>query len=198
MIKAIIFDYYGVLTTDQYLTWLKHNPQIMRRHAHEIEILSKAQDVGLAPDVFFKRLGAIAQLPAEEVRGGFDERVDMNIELIKYIECLRRDGFKTAILSNSPMRLYDDVAEHQLTSLFDEVLCSEDAGIVKPDPAIFSMMLKRLEVTAEEAIFIDDRAYNVRGAEAIGMKGILYTDFESLESDLARNGVNVSCESPRI
>jgi HAD superfamily hydrolase (TIGR01509 family) len=195
MIKAIIFDYYGVLTTDQYLTWLKQNPQVMRRNAHEIEVLSKAQDVGLAPTEFFSRLASIAELPVEEVRGGFDAREDMNNELIEYIGCLRNDGYKTAILSNSSLGLYKEVAEHKLTNLFDEVLCSEEAGVVKPNPAIFDMMLKRLKVGAKEAFFVDDRAYNVSGAEAIGMKALLYSDFARLQSDLVRYGVRVKCES---
>lgn len=195
MIKAIIFDYYGVLTTDQYLTWLKHNPSVMEENATEIEALSKSQDVGMAADEFFKRLGQIAGLAASEVRDDFGERNIMHLGVLELIRQLKLEGFKTAILSNSSLALYDEVEAKNLSGLFNEVLCSEDAGVVKPERQIFEIMLDRLKVAAEESVFVDDRAYNVHGAEALGIKGILYTDLANLRVELARLGIIQTAES---
>ncbi len=192
MIKAIIFDYYGVLTTDQYMSWLRHNPSILDEHAAEIEELSKAQDRGLDANEFYNRLGKIAGLPASEVRDDFGERNIMHLGLIEYIRRLRDSGLKTAILSNSSLSLYDEVERHHLSGFFDEVLCSEEAGMMKPDPAIFNIMLERLGVEAGEAVFVDDRAYNVKGAAAVGMTGIYYTDLAGLRADLIRCEVKLN------
>lgn len=192
MIKAVIFDYYGVLTTDQYLSWLHRHPEVVSHNQGAIESLSKAQDLGLNTDEFFARLAAIAKLPVQEVRGEFGIHKVTDRGLVHYIGQLRNLGLKTAILSNAPLSLYDSIAQLGLGHLFDAVLCSEEAGVVKPDPAIFTMILKRLGLSPDQAIFTDDRDYNVQGAEAVGMKGILYTDLANLRLELAKLNIVAS------
>ena len=190
MIKAIIFDYYGVLTTDKYLTWLGRNPDVQAKHAEEIEALSQAQDAGLTADEFFGQLAKIAGQPESAIRGEFDIHGVAHQGLVDYIRHLRRKGLKTAILSNSPSSLYAEVAKHHLTRLFEVVLCSEEAGVTKPDPKIYEMVLKRLGMSAPEAIFVDDREYNVRGAEAIGIEGVVYTGLTDLKAEFIRRGID--------
>ena len=190
MIKAIIFDYYGVLTTDKYLTWLGRNPDVQAKHAEEIEALSQAQDAGLTADEFFGQLAKIAGQPESAIRGEFDIHGVAHQGLVDYIRHLRRKGLKTAILSNSPSSLYAEVAKHHLTRLFEVVLCSEEAGVTKPDPKIYEMVLKRLGLSAPEAIFVDDREYNVRGAEAIGIEGVVYTGLTDLKAEFIRRGID--------
>jgi len=190
MIKAIIFDYYGVLTTDQYLSWLHRNPDVQQLHADKIQRLSQAQDVGLSADEFFSRLAEIAGEPESVVRGEFSIHGVAHEGLVEYVRHLRRKGLKTAILSNSTMSLHAEAAKHHLTHLFDVILCSEEAGVTKPDPKIFRMVLERLEVSAEEALFVDDRDYNVRGAKSVGIQGIVYTGLTDLKADLISRGID--------
>src|SRR5579875_2047899 len=55
-------------------------------------------------------------------------------------------------------------------ALFDRfraVLVSGDEKLVKPDAAIYRLALARFGLAAGEAVFIDDRADNVAGAEAV-------------------------------
>ena len=190
MVKAIIFDYYGVLTTDSYMTWLEHNPSVEKEHATQIEALSKAQDSGIDDNEFFSRLGQLAGQSQEEVRGEFGAHGSMHRELLDYIGELRQQGLKTAILSNSAVSLYDEVAKHQLGPLFDVILCSEEAGVAKPDPKMYHLALKRLNVSPDEALFVDDRQYNVNGAEAVGIDAVIYTGLTGLKSELKRRGIH--------
>ncbi|WP_399896012.1 HAD family hydrolase [Streptomyces sp. BBFR51] len=81
----------------------------------------------------------------------------------------RRAGLKVGILSNSvglhPWNLYDgyDVHRH-----FDAVVLSEKVGIRKPDPEIFRLVLRKLDLSAQECVFVDDTAHHLPAAEELG------------------------------
>ena len=190
MIKAIIFDYYGVLTTDSYLTWLDRHAQVTAEHASEIEQLSKAQDEGIDDAEFFSRLAAIADEPAERIQAEFNIHGVAHRGLINYIRHLRRKGLETAILSNADISLYNQITGHGWNKLFEVILCSGEAGVTKPDPKIFRMVLSRLDVLPAEALFVDDREYNVQGALAAGIEGIHYTGLTNFKAELIARGID--------
>jgi len=58
---------------------------------------------------------------------------------------------------------------------FDVIVYSCEEGVCKPDPEIYRRALERLSVAPEEAVFIDDKADNVAGARAAGLKALQYT-----------------------
>jgi 2-haloacid dehalogenase len=72
---------------------------------------------------------------------------------------------------------------------FKDVVVSGDEKLIKPDAAIFELLLARNKLKAADCIFIDDNAANVRGAEAVGMKGHHFTGPEGLRSVLTKLGV---------
>jgi epoxide hydrolase-like predicted phosphatase len=97
-------------------------------------------------------------------------------ELIDYIRALR-PRYKTAMLSNAWDDLRDVVVnEWRIGEAFDELIISAEVGVAKPDPRIYRLTLKRLEVEPSEAIFIDDFLRNVEGAQAAGIHAIHFQD----------------------
>ncbi|MES2754640.1 MAG: HAD family phosphatase [Pseudomonadota bacterium] len=72
---------------------------------------------------------------------------------------------------------------------FRGIIVSGDEKVTKPDPAIYRLALDRFDLRAEEAVFIDDVAANVAGAQAVGMRGIVFTDAATLRTDLAALGL---------
>lgn len=57
-------------------------------------------------------------------------------------------------------------------TLLDRDLISESEGLRKPDPAIFERALKKLNVMAEETIFVGDHPiHDVAASRAVGMQG---------------------------
>ena len=79
-------------------------------------------------------------------------------------------------------------------ALFDRfraILVSGDEKLVKPDAAIYRLALSRFGVAAGDAVFVDDRADNVAGAEAVGMTGIVFTDAAALRASLQGLGLPV-------
>ena len=64
--------------------------------------------------------------------------------------------------------------------LMDGMIVSGFEHLLKPDPAIYRLLLDRYGLKAEECVFIDDRDVNIEAARAVGMKGIVYTGPEAL------------------
>ena len=64
-----------------------------------------------------------------------------------------------------------------------------DERLLKPDPAIYRVLLERNGIDAAACVFIDDSEKNVRGAEAVGMKAIHFTTPQALRADLAGMGL---------
>ena len=61
--------------------------------------------------------------------------------------------------------------------------------IVKPDPAIYRLLLDRNGLEATSCLFIDDSPKNVAGAEAVGMTAHHFTSPEALRGYLRGAGI---------
>ncbi|QDC38222.1 HAD family hydrolase [Sphingobium fuliginis] len=75
--------------------------------------------------------------------------------------------------------------ESALFAPFRDIVVSGAEKLVKPDPAIYRLALERFGLSAEQALFIDDREENVLAAEADGMRGHLFRDAATLRRELA-------------
>lgn len=73
----------------------------------------------------------------------------------------------------------DNIIALGIDKYFDVILVSEWEGFKKPDPRIFNKSLEKLNVSADESIFMGDHPENdVIGAKKVGMKGIWKKDFQ--------------------
>jgi 2-haloacid dehalogenase len=61
---------------------------------------------------------------------------------------------------------------------------SGDEKVVKPDPAIYRILLDRFGVDPTSSVFVDDRQENVDAAAALGFHAVLFTDAQSLRASL--------------
>ncbi len=112
----------------------------------------------------------LADLPSIQSSFWAGDRLDRN--LIKFIRSLQ-DRYTTALLSNAWRDLRTVIKEQwQIEDAFDHIVVSAEEGILKPDPQIYHRVLSRIGVSAGEAVFIDDFAHNIAGAEAVGLLGI--------------------------
>jgi 2-haloacid dehalogenase len=72
---------------------------------------------------------------------------------------------------------------------FQSIVVSGEEKLLKPDPAIYYLALDRFGLKPQEALFIDDRAINVEGAEAVGMHAHLFTSAATLRRRLEEEGL---------
>jgi len=84
-------------------------------------------------------------------------------------------NYKLGLVSNFaiPETIYSLLKTNDLTSLLDPVVISGEVNKRKPSPEIFQIALQKLDVLAEEAVFVGDTAdADVAGAHAVGMKAV--------------------------
>lgn len=105
-------------------------------------------------------------------------------ELLETIRQLRQ-GYQTGIISNA-MNGTRALIEGpwEMGALFDVIVLSGEVGVMKPDPRIYQLALKQLDVQPDQAVFIDDFQHNIDGAQAVGMHGIHFRSPEELLAEL--------------
>jgi putative hydrolase of the HAD superfamily len=115
--------------------------------------------------------------------------MDLNPAMVAWIPKIKRAGFRLGILSNMGYGVlgYMRPRFHWLAD-FDHLTWSCELGVVKPDPAIYLHTLKKLKVSPQQALFIDNLQKNIVGAEAVGLHAALFENVDQLQKDLERRG----------
>ncbi|PAL21649.1 HAD family hydrolase [Sphingopyxis sp. GW247-27LB] len=67
---------------------------------------------------------------------------------------------------------------------FQDIIVSGTEKLMKPDPAIYALAIERFGIDPAGALFIDDNAANVAGAEAAGIAAHRFEDAAGLEAEL--------------
>ncbi len=78
------------------------------------------------------------------------------------------------------------VARFPWLARFDTITVSGRERLIKPDAAIFRLMLDRTGLDPHRCVFIDDVAANADAASALGMHGIVFTSAGDLRDALRR------------
>ena len=114
-----------------------------------------------------------------KVYGEFFSGDTIDHKLLAFAVSLKPD-YRLGLLSNAWVNLRSLLGERfNFINEFDESVFSYEVGMRKPDPAIFKLMLKKMGVEAENALFIDDMPTNVEGAKSTGLHVIRYTDTQA-------------------
>jgi putative hydrolase of the HAD superfamily len=114
--------------------------------------------------------------------------IERNIQLVAAL----RPDYTISLLSNADVslrrRLEHEIGIHHL---FDDIVCSAEVGMAKPEPAVFDLACGRLGLAPPECVFVDDHEPNVRAAQARGMQGVLFRvdRGDDLRAQLAALGV---------
>ena len=193
MIKAIIFDFAGVISTEAYWMWLSKNvSEFGTKQEYFMEIADKIDKADISNDDFVKILSEETGIPAEEIRDSVFEELVINTELLALIEKLKKH-YKLGLLSNyHGVWLRHLLEKYELYPYFDEVIISSEHKIIKPEPEIFHKMVTMLGVAENESVFIDDKQKNADASERVGMHGLLFTTNEKLKEDFQKLGMTIA------
>lgn len=96
-----------------------------------------------------------------------------------------RPRLKTGLISNAWSGMRDLIhTTVPIADAFDALVISAEEKMMKPDPRIYQLALERLNVRAEEAIFLDDMQVNIDACTALGMRGVHFTSSEQARRDI--------------
>lgn len=185
MIKAIIFDCFGVLAQDGWLNYSQTSFSTPVQRAAASELL-KQHDAGfLTAAEFARQASEMSGLPEEDLRKIITTHQSKNDQLLGHIASLKNSGYKLSILSNVGEDWLDTILAPEERALFDDILLSYKVKLLKPDPLIYMMAAERLGVLPSECVFVDDRPVCVEGARAVDMHAIHYQNFDQFITELS-------------
>lgn len=104
-----------------------------------------------------------------------------------WLKRLRAEGHNIYLLSNYPKFMFELHSQSwDFLQYTDGRVVSYEYHIMKPDPMIYNVLMKKYGLAPEDCVFLDDRQVNIKGAEDCGIHGILFTDYGSSSEKLRR------------
>jgi len=179
-VRALLFDFDGTLIDTEgpsYRAW----KEVFAEHGYELALERWVERVGTIggfdPLVELETLVG-AELDREAVVSSRTRRRDELVaaELLRagvrdYLDEARRVGLRVGIVTSGPQ----EWVAHHLDRLgetdgWDCIVCADyDAELAKPAPTLYLRALRALDVTADEAVAIEDSPNGVRAAKAAGL-----------------------------
>ena len=185
MIKAIIFDCFGVLVTDS-LDVIINSNGLSENQKDEIKSYVSAANKGsISVAEYRSEVANILNMEYEDLNSAIKNGEIKDENLLEYIRELKKE-YKIGLLSNvtSMDSLKSRFAENELEDNFDVVVASGQIGYAKPEAEAYEITADKLGVSLSECVMIDDRDEYVNAAVGIGMKGIVYTGMNDLKKEL--------------
>ena len=196
MIKAVIWDFGGVLTSSPFEAFNRYEAE----NGLPTDFIRgiNATDPDTNAWALFER----SEISAEEFDGKFaieseaqGHRVpgadviallagDIRPDMVTALNIVSKN-FKTGCITNNVpagegagmARTHEKAqAVAEVMSLFQEVIESSKIGMRKPDPRIYQLMCEKLEIEPSDAVYLDDLGINCKPARALGMATIKVTD----------------------
>ena len=178
-IKAVIFDLGGVLLRtentspiDSLASKLSLTRKELENRIYNSSSSYKAMIGEIDEDEQWRLVLTDLGLPFSQLSSFLEvflSGTKIDTDLLDYIRRLR-PKYLTGLLSNAWSNARSSVESYYGgLDVFDVVVFSAEVGLAKPDPAIYSLILQKLAISASEAVFVDDILKNVQAAKDIGM-----------------------------
>ena len=203
MIKAVIFDFGAVLVKEE-KTYeeIAKKLKVTKKKATDITSpLFKKWSCGkINEEKFWQRL-------EEKLERKAPSDLKNNLWLNKYLKRTRdikgswkilnklwKNKVRLALLSNIiPPRIRVNQKLGKFKRLkdlgFEAIILSCEVGFRKPDPKIYKIVLKKLNLSASSCLFVDDKLANIKAARKLGMKAIRFQSPAKLRKDLFKIGL---------
>lgn len=182
MIKAVIFDFDGVINNFPEIIWRERATFLQKRYNvtlaqkdlehllgltmnDQVEYIKKNHKIALSIEDLKKHRESIFSLLEKELK------VMPGIKNL--LRQLKKKGIKIAIASNKTRALLEEeLPKLKLASSFDLIVAKEDAEKPKPDPEMFLLTVKRLNVSPKNCVVIEDAIHGVGAAKKAGMYAV--------------------------
>jgi HAD superfamily hydrolase (TIGR01509 family) len=203
MIKAIFFDFDGVLTEDR-AGWLTACRNIRRSTGLPLD---KIKDAYLRK----KKEHNMGEISAEEFWGSFCKNIGRTLEISLLLDAYKdikinkpvfeisqklRKKYKVGIISDNPKERFELISKQlKLDQKFDGLFISYMTNSLKNERKNFEFALKSFGYKPEECIFIDNSEKNLEIPEQMGFRTIHFdeekNDVNKLKEDLKKAGVEL-------
>lgn len=198
--RTVIFDYGEVISLSQSetdrvaiarLAGVSGDGELAARFWQAYRAHRDGLDQGTAGvAAFWRAVGGEIGLSWDEARvhelwaADFRSWLSINPAVIEVLADLRAGGTPLALLSNAGQDFGSYFRYGPLGDFFAACYVSGELGLLKPHAEIYRHVLADLGISAADAVFIDNRERNVRGAESLGITGHVFTGVPALRAFL--------------
>lgn len=198
--QVIVFDIGGVLIDwDPYRLYcdkLGLDRQVVHRFMEEVDFSgwNKEQDRG-RPFAEATRYLSERFPEYRELIYAYDEHYPDSLggsiqPVVDILRKLKSAGYSLYVLSNWSAEKFKLVRpQYPFFEWFDGIVISGEVGLVKPDQAIFEVLLEYTGHPAGDCLFIDDHFPNIEVARALGFQTIQFQSPQQLEAELSTRGI---------
>jgi putative hydrolase of the HAD superfamily len=200
-VKAVLFDYGKVLSGPEKIeSWINMRDLLGLPEENFRELYWKYRDdydrgtlsgtqywSNIAGDVAFPLLDdSLVELKKLDV----EMWTELNPPMLEWAHRLKSAGIRIGILSNIGDAMEQGIrAKFAWIDAFTHATWSHTLKLRKPEREIYAAAAKGLGVEPGEILFIDDREDNVAGAQAAGMRGVVYGLHTEFEREMERLGL---------
>lgn len=201
MIKAIFFDYDGVLTTDKTgsLTTTRYLSRATGVELSTVKAVFSRHNKDLTlgkithAEIWHELCRALGQELSISVLYEAFESTPMNEGMFSLARKLKK-GHLVGIITDNKKDRIDHLKQCQnLEPLFSPIVVSAEVGVDKESTEIFVHALHCAGVSAEESVFVDNNKANLVAPSALGIKTVFHddekNDIDALCKTLKRFGV---------
>lgn len=193
MIKAIIFDWFGVCTVENWSTCFARKLQA-KLGLDEALIISKFREIDqsfaraeLNSEQFLKKFitSLDKDLNPQDFYYIFNTIPDLNEELFEFIVKLKK-YYKIFLVSNNFGPVFPNYEKKiNFNEYFDALFLSHELKASKTQEKIWKVVLSKLEYSPAEILFIDNRERYCEQANKVGISTVLFKNNEQLKRDLS-------------
>ena len=183
--KVIYFDCFGVLSSPILVNIFEKYISDEAERQTWVDKLTDLDLGTLSENDLIRQLSERTGATENDIWVDINKTPKLNRELLDYIKTDLKSDYTIGLLTNITTTIIYRIMSEQLP-LFNITLISSELGLVKPDPRIFQVAIEKAGVDPSEILFIDDREENVLAAQALGINGIVYTDFTLLRQELSK------------
>ncbi len=190
MIKAIIFDYGGVISKKAgwdvfcmtYAEKYNVNKEEFLKIVHEN--WGKAKINQMNSSFFWKNVAKFLKISEEQLKSDANEYHYFNPAMLEIAKQLKQN-YKIALLSNHIEDwLEETIIKYKLNEVFEIIVTSYNTGFAKPDKEIYLKILEKLNLKPEECLFIDDFERNIKAAKALNINCIHFQNENQFREEL--------------
>jgi len=194
-LHAVFFDFGGVIVRTEYQAprerlaeRLNMNYEDLVKLVFESQSSRQASVGAISVDEHWRNVIHRLGLPDSQIQPVRDEFFAgdfVDYPLLDFIRSMR-PRCKTGLISNAWGDLREYVVRQGFDDAFDHIVVSAEVGTLKPEARIYQIALEQAGVRADEAAFVDDTPENVAGAQAVGMRGIVFREPQEALAKLKR------------
>lgn len=188
-IKAVLFDYGGVLSTKQVPEEIEAMLGLLQVDEEEFQhwyyYYRPFYDRGSTGEEYWQKVLAACgveynrELVTRLMEHDLKSWTQVNPDMLGWAAELKAGGYRLGIISNMVQEILAYMQSNFTWlqgDLFTSQVYSCLLGVAKPDPRIYQISLEEMGLSAGECLFIDDTEVNVKAAQKLGFSVYHYRE----------------------